>query len=45
LREATSLVIDGDVTFGHGVRVVGDVVIKAPSAKRIDASAVLAADG
>lgn len=45
LREATSLVIDGDVTFGPGVRVVGDVAIKAPSAKRIDASAVLAADG
>jgi len=45
LREATSLVIDGDVTFGHGVRVVGDVAIKAPSAKRIDASAVLDADG
>jgi UTP--glucose-1-phosphate uridylyltransferase len=45
LREATSLVIDGDVTFGAGVRVVGDVQIKAPSAKRIDGSAVLAADG
>lgn len=44
LREATSLVIDGDVTFGRGVRVVGDVEIKAPSAQRIDASAVLAAD-
>lgn len=45
LREATSFVIDGDVTFGRGVRVVGDVEIKAPSAQRIDASAVLAADG
>ncbi|WP_036491450.1 UTP--glucose-1-phosphate uridylyltransferase [Nocardioides sp. CF8] len=45
LREARSLVIDGDVTFGKGVRVVGDVKIKAPSAERIDASAVLAADG
>jgi UTP--glucose-1-phosphate uridylyltransferase len=45
LREATSLVIDGDVTFGPGVRVVGDVAIKAPSAKRIEASAVLAEDG
>jgi len=45
LREASSFVIDGDVTFGRGVRVVGDVAIKTPSAKRIDASAVLAADG
>ena len=44
LREATSLVVDGDVTFGPGVRVVGDVAIKTPAAKRIDASAVLAAD-
>ena len=44
LREATSLVVDGDVTFGRGVRVVGDVAIKAPSARRIEASAVLAAD-
>lgn len=45
LREATSLVVDGDVTFGPGVKVVGDVKIKAPSAQRIDASAVLDADG
>ncbi len=44
LREATSLVVDGDVTFGRGVRIVGDVQIKAPSAQRIDASAVLDAD-
>lgn len=45
LREATSLIVDGDVTFGPGVKVVGDVKIKAPSAQRIDASAVLDADG
>lgn len=45
LKEATSLTVDGDVTFGHGVKVVGDVAITAPSAQRIDASAVLAADG
>ncbi len=45
LREATSLVIDGDVTFGHGVKVVGDVKIKAPSAERVEASAVLDANG
>ncbi len=45
LREATSLTVDGDVTFGPGVRVVGDVSIKAPSAKRIEGSTVLAADG
>ncbi|MEO5662296.1 MAG: UTP--glucose-1-phosphate uridylyltransferase [Nocardioides sp.] len=44
LLEATSLVVDGDVTFGPGVKVVGDVKIKAPSAQRIEAKSVLAAD-
>lgn len=44
LLEATSLVVDGDVTFGPGVKVVGDVKINAPSAQRIDAKSVLAAD-
>ena len=45
LRRATSLVVDGDVTFGRGVSVVGDVAIKAPSAQRVEASTVLGADG
>ncbi|PUA82514.1 UTP--glucose-1-phosphate uridylyltransferase [Nocardioides currus] len=44
LREATSLTVDGDVTFGHGVKVVGDVAIKTPSAQRVDADAVLGDD-
>ena len=27
LREATSLTVNGDVTFGSDVKVVGDVVV------------------
>ena len=30
LREADSLKVDGDFTFGHGVRVVGDVELESP---------------
>ncbi len=45
LRRATSLVVDGDVTFGHGVSVVGDVEITAPSAQRVQASTVLDSHG
>jgi len=45
LRGATSLVVDGDVTFGRGVSVVGDVAIKAPSAQRVEASTVLDSRG
>ena len=44
LRDATSLVVDGDVTFCHGVKVVGDVTIKAPAARRVEAGTVLDAD-
>jgi UTP--glucose-1-phosphate uridylyltransferase len=29
LREATALTVEGDVTFGAGVRVVGDVTVRA----------------
>ncbi|MGB0102055.1 MAG: UTP--glucose-1-phosphate uridylyltransferase [Nocardioides sp.] len=45
LRKASSLRIDGDWTFGHGVRVVGDVALEADSAQRIAADAVLSTDG
>ncbi|QIK74396.1 UTP--glucose-1-phosphate uridylyltransferase [Nocardioides piscis] len=44
LRKASSLVVDGDVTFGKGVSVVGDVKIQAPSAQRIAPSTELVAD-
>ncbi len=42
LREATALKIAGDVTFAEGVKVVGDVALKAPSAQRLDPRTVLA---
>ena len=45
LRDATSLTVEGDVTFGKGVRVVGDVTIETPQAKRIDPSTVLGDEG
>ncbi len=41
LRQATSLQVQGDWTFGHGVKVMGDVELKASSAQRIDAGATL----
>jgi UTP--glucose-1-phosphate uridylyltransferase len=41
LREASALRVQGDVTFGRGVRVVGDVELATPSAQRIDPGAVL----
>jgi UTP--glucose-1-phosphate uridylyltransferase len=41
LKEATSLSIEGDWTFGRGVRVVGDVELEASSAKRVESGAVL----
>ena len=37
LREATSLKVEGDFTFGPGVAVVGDVSLDSPSAQRIPA--------
>ena len=49
LKDATSLTIEGDFTFGHGVSVVGDVTLSATSAQRIEAGARIegepAADG
>lgn len=44
LKDATSLEIDGDWTFGHGVTVRGDVALKSRSAKRIGEGAVLEGD-
>ena len=41
MKEATSLTIDGDWTFGHGVRVVGKVALEAHSAQRVEAGKVL----
>jgi UTP--glucose-1-phosphate uridylyltransferase len=41
MREASSLRVEGDWTFGHGVRVVGDVELQATSAQRVEAGAVL----
>ncbi len=48
LKEATSLIIEGDWTFGRDVRVVGDVELEAISAQRVEAGTVLSsgsADG
>lgn len=44
MRKATSLRVDGDWTFGHGVQVVGDVELSARSAQRIAADTVLHED-
>jgi UTP--glucose-1-phosphate uridylyltransferase len=44
LKQATSLRIEGDWTFGHGVQVVGDVELEAPSAQRVGAGTVLASE-
>ena len=41
LRKASSLKVDGDFTFGHGVQVIGDVELEADSAQRIAADTVL----
>lgn len=43
MRNAQSLKVGGDWTFGHGVQVVGEVAISAPAAQRIPADTVLAA--
>jgi len=45
LKEATRLIVEGDWTFGRGVRVVGDVELDATSAQRIQAGAVLTGGG
>lgn len=45
LKEAASFHVDGDWTFGRGVRVVGEVVLpRKPGAQRVDAGAVLEDD-
>ncbi|PVG81208.1 UTP--glucose-1-phosphate uridylyltransferase [Nocardioides gansuensis] len=41
LREAKSFRVDGDVTFGHGVKVRGEVSLEAKQAERVEAGAVL----
>jgi UTP--glucose-1-phosphate uridylyltransferase len=45
LRDASRLTVEGDWTFGHGVKVKGEVALtRPPSAQRIPAEAVLGAD-
>ena len=45
LKDATALRVDGDWTFGHGVRVVGDVELDRPRcAQRVDAGAELSGE-
>ena len=44
LRRASAFRVDGDITFGKGVEVVGDVQVKAESARRVDPGTVLAAE-
>ena len=41
MKKASSLRIEGDWTFAHGVQVVGDVNLEASSAQRVDADTVL----
>ena len=43
-ERAERLTIEGDVTFGHGVSVVGDVTVGGRSAQRVDPGAVLSGD-
>lgn len=42
LRKASSLKVAGDWTFGRDVQVVGDVALRASSAKRVEPGTVLA---
>ncbi|TIC79093.1 UTP--glucose-1-phosphate uridylyltransferase [Nocardioides sp. GY 10127] len=44
LKQATSLRVDGDVTFGKGVEVVGDVKVQGEAGKRIEPGTVLKED-
>ncbi len=41
MKDASSLTVEGDVTFGAKVRIVGDVEISVDSAERIPAESVL----
>ncbi|WP_205474040.1 UTP--glucose-1-phosphate uridylyltransferase [Nocardioides sp. SYSU D00038] len=45
MREAESLRVKGDWTFGRGVRIVGDVELEAGSAQRVPPGEVLSGDG
>ncbi|WP_139984400.1 UTP--glucose-1-phosphate uridylyltransferase [Nocardioides litoris] len=45
MAKATSLRVTGDVTFGRGVQVVGDVAVDARQADRVPEGTVLQADG
>lgn len=45
LREATSVRINGDFTFGRGVRLTGDVALEADSAQRLEPGTVMGDDG
>jgi UTP--glucose-1-phosphate uridylyltransferase len=44
MRKASSLTVEGDWTFGHGVQVIGDVELDATSAQRVPPDAVLSGD-
>jgi UTP--glucose-1-phosphate uridylyltransferase len=44
MKKATKLTVEGDVTFGAHVQVVGDVELHTSSAERIPDDAVLTAD-
>jgi UTP--glucose-1-phosphate uridylyltransferase len=41
LREAESFTVRGDWTFGHGVKVVGDVALRAKAATRVEGGTIL----
>ncbi len=41
MKDATELTVEGDWTFGPGVRVVGKVSLEADSAQRVEAGTVL----
>jgi UTP--glucose-1-phosphate uridylyltransferase len=41
MKKASSLKVEGDWTFGHGVQVIGEVTLEARSAQRVDADTVL----
>jgi UTP--glucose-1-phosphate uridylyltransferase len=45
IREASSFVVDGDVTFGAGVVVRGEVRLHADSPTTVPDGAVLTGDG
>jgi UTP--glucose-1-phosphate uridylyltransferase len=44
MKKATKLTVDGDITFGAHVQVVGDVELETSSAERIPDDTVLTAD-